>query len=404
MGRGHLYPVFAQLNVRKEDTPQMDLNLNPHEQRLVNRAREFTREMVAPNAAEWEGTRKVPVDTIITAASEGLLGLLVLEEHGGQGVSYTAMARIMEEIASGCMFFAFSLVVHNNLANAISRNGTRKQIKQFIPGLIEGKRIGAFCLTEPEAGSDAAAITTEAKATDEGWVLNGHKAWITNGTVANIFNMYAQTDPALGWRGIVSILVEDCAPGLQRGEMYRVLCGHAMGTAELKLENCRVPRENLLIGPGDAFRAAMLGINIARAFVGAMCCGMVKASLDCAVDYASERKVFGRSVSSFQGIRWQLADVATNLEASRLLTYRTTLAVDRGVDATVEAAHAKKFATRVALTDISNCMQAMGAEGFRADHPLGRHLAGAKMAQYLDGTTEIQNIVISRAMFKSSGG
>ena len=154
------------------------------------------------------------------------------------------------------------------------------------------------------------------------------------------------------------------------------------------------------MGPGDAFKAAMRGISLARAVVGAMCCGMIRESLACAIDYASKREVFGRPVGSFQGIQWQLADVATNLEAARLLTYQAALAIDAGEDATVKAAHAKKFATRVALGDISDCMQVMGAEGFRSDHPLGRHLASAKMAQYLDGTTEIQNVVISRAIFR----
>jgi alkylation response protein AidB-like acyl-CoA dehydrogenase len=378
----------------------MDLNMNPHEQKLVNAAREFTEEMVGPYAAEWELSRRVPLDTIKAAASEGLMGLLVPKEHGGEGVSYTAMARIMEEIASGCMFFAFSLVVHNNLANSISRNGLKNQINEFIPGLVKGDRLGAFCLTEPGAGSDAAAITTEAKMTSEGWVLNGDKAWITNGAVAGLFSVYAQTNPALGWKGIVCLLVEDIAPGFQRGDAYEMLSGHAMGTAQLKLRDCRVPDKNLLIGPEDAFKAAMLGINVARAFVGAMCCGMIKTSFNHAIDYASKREVFGRAVTNFQGIQWQLADVATNLEASRLLTFSATMAIDRGEDGSVKAAHAKKFATRVALSDISNCMQVMGAEGFRMDHPLARHLAAAKMAQYLDGTTEIQNVVISRAMLR----
>ncbi len=381
----------------------MELNLEPHEQKLVETARRFTREMVVPNAAAWEFERKVPIETIRAAAVAGLLGLLVPKEHGGQGLSYTGVSRVMEELASGCMFFSFSLIVHNNLSDNIVRNGTTEHIKKYIPGLILGEQIGAFCLTEPEAGSDAAAITTEAKEIHGEWVLNGHKAWITNGAVANLFSVYAQTDPSLGWRGIVCILVEDNAPGLQRGDVYKMLCGHAMGTSELILKDCTVPNENLLIGHGEAFKAAMRGITIARANVGALCCGMMRASLECAVDYALKRQVFGRPVADFQGVQWQLADVATNLEAARALTYQATLAIDKGEDATIKASHAKKFATRAALTDIGSCMQAMGAEGFRADYALGRHMAGAKMAQYLDGTTEIQNVVISRALFKTGG-
>ncbi len=377
----------------------MNLNLDPREQKLVDVAKEFSKEMVAPHAAEWELARKVPLDTIRAAASADLLGLLVPRELGGQGLSTTAVCRVMEELAAGCMFFAFSLVVHNNLAGNISRNGTPAQIDQFIPALIKGEQIGAFCLTEPGFGSDAAAIETQAKNSDGKWILNGHKAWITNATVANLFSVYAQTDPVSGWKGIVCILVEDDAPGLERGNTYQMLGGHAMGTAELTLKDCKVPQQNLLIGQGEAFKAAMRGIGAARAFVGAMCCGMMHASLDYAVDYASKRRVFGRRVTDFQGVRWQLADVATDLEASRLLAYQAAGAIDRGEDATLKAAHAKKFATRVALTGISNCMQAMGAEGFRLDHPLARHMAGAKMAQYLDGTTEIQNVVISRSIF-----
>jgi len=377
----------------------MDLNLSSHEQMLIDRSRQFTQEKVAPYASEWELERKVPMETIRAAADSNLMGLLVPSGYGGQGLSYTAVSRIMEEIASGCMYFAFSLVVHNNLADNISRNGTPAQIDQFLSGLIKSEHIGAFCLTEPGAGSDAAAITTEGRKGDGEWVLNGQKAWVTNGAVADLFSVYAQTDPSLGWRGIVCILVEAETPGFERGSAYKMLCGHAMGTAELTLKDCRVPEGNLLIGQGDAFKAAMRGINVARANVGAMCCGMIRTSLECAVEYASQRQVFGRSVTSFQGIQWQLADVATNLEASRLLTYQATEAIDRGEEANVKAAHAKKFATRAALSDISTCMQAMGAEGFRMDHPLARHLAGAKMAQYLDGTTEIQNVVISRVMF-----
>lgn len=378
----------------------MDINLDPREQQVVDTAKEFSREMVVPHAAGWELERKVPLDTLRAAGEAGLMGLRVAEKYGGKGLSATATARVMEEIASGCMYFAFSLVVHNNLAGNISDNGTPEQIQQFVPSLIKGEHIGAFCLTEPEAGSDAAAITTEAKAVDGGWVLNGEKAWITNGTVANLFSVYAQTDPALGWKGIVCILVEDNAPGLEKGDVYSMLCGHAMGTAQMTLKDCRAPEENLLIGPEAAFKAAMGGIGFARAIVGAMCCGMIRTSLEYAVTYASERRAFGRPVAGFQGLQWQLADVATNLEAAKLLTYQATRAIDRGENATVIAAHAKKFATRVALADISSCMQAMGAEGFRDEYPLIRHMAGAKMAQYLDGTTEIQNVVISRDLFK----
>lgn len=381
----------------------MEVTLEAREESVVQSAGEFAREMVAPHAAQWEAQRQVPLDTIRAAADAGLAGLLVPSEHGGGGLSYTAMARVMEELAAECMAFAFSMVVHNNLADNIARNGTPGQIERFLPGMIRGETIGAFCLTEPGVGSDAAAVTTEARASGDEWIINGRKAWITNGAVANLFSIYAQTDPALGWKGIACILATDDTPGLVREAPYDLLGGHALGTNGITLENCRVPISQLLIGPGDAFKAAMRGISVARANVAAMCSGMMRASLGHALEYVARREVFGKPVGAYQGVQWQLADVATNLEAARLLTYRATTAIDRGEDANVHAAHAKKFATRAALSGISDCMQAMGAVGLRTEHPLARHMACAKIAQYLDGTTEIQNVVISRALFSGHG-
>lgn len=381
----------------------MDPVLDAREQQLVGTARDFARERVTPHAAAWERERSVPRDTLRAAAEAGLAGLLVPKHHGGQGVSYTAMARIMEELSRGCMAFAFSLVVHNNLAGSIARNGSPALIEHTIPSLVAGERIGAFCLTESGVGSDAAAITTTAREEDDCWVLDGEKAWVTNGTVADLLSIYVQTDAQQGWRGIACLLVDGDAPGLHREEAYALMGGHAMGTAGLTLKNCRVPAERMLIPPGEAFKAAMTGINIARANVGAMCCGILSAGLERALDYTAQRQIFGRPVAGFQGVQWQLADVATELEAARLLTYQATSAIDRGEDGVVEAAHAKKYASRVALTGLSACMQVMGANGFRAEEPLGRHMASAKMAQYLDGATEIQNVVISRALLRSRG-
>ena len=381
----------------------MENTLEPREQALVQRAAAFVRTHVAPHAAQWEAQRRMPLETFRAAAAEGLAGLLVPPHLGGQGLSYTAMARVMEELAAACMAFAFSLVVHNNLADNIARNGTPAQRAAHLPPMIRGERVGAFCLTEPGAGSDAAAVSTRARRDGPRWILDGCKAWVTNASVANLFSVYAQTDPALGWRGIACILVEDTAPGLVRGAPYVLLGGHALGTGEITLQDCAVPADNLLIGPGDAFKAAMRGIGLARANVGAMCCGMLRAGLEQALAHAARRGVFGRPVADYQGMQWQLAEVQTNLQAARLLTTRALATLDRGEDGTLHAAHAKKFATRVALSGIAECMQAMGAAGLRDEHALGRHLAGAKIAQYLDGATEIQNVVIARALFRARG-
>ncbi len=401
--------------------------LSDREARIVELAAAFAREQVAPHAAGWELARKVPLETFRAAAEAGLAGLLVPEAQGGAGLSLTAFARVMEELASACLPFAFMLVVHNNLAGNIARNGSPDQQARFLPPLVRGERVGAFCLTEPGAGSDAAAISTSAReeagggALDGGWVLDGEKAWVTNGAVAGLFSVYAQTGPARGWRGIACLLVEGDTAGLRRPPPYDLLGGHAMGTSGLILEGCRIPAENLLLPAGRAFKAAMEGIDLARATVAAMCCGMMRCGLETALDYAAGRHVFGRPVAEHQGVQWQLADVATDLEAARLLTYAATEAIEEAADGGghsggaaggaeaaetspgVMAAHAKKFATRAALKGLSECMQAMGANGLLAEYPLGRHLAGAKIAQYLDGTTEIQNVVIGRALLKGRG-
>lgn len=381
----------------------MLFELSPSETRLVADAARFAAEHVAPHAADWERERHVPVETFRAAAAAGLAGLLVPEAQGGRGASLTALARVMEELAACSLPFAFMLVVHNNLAGNIARNGTPGQQARYLQEMMAGRRMGAFCLTEPGAGSDAAAITTSARQEDGLWRLDGEKAWVTNGVVADLLSVYAQTDPSLGAKGIICMLVEGDAKGLRREPPYRMLGGHAMGASGLVFDDCRVSDDQMLAPAGRAFHAAMEGIDLARAVVGAMCCGMLRTGLETALAYASERQVFGSTVAEQQGVRWQLADVATDLEASRLLTYQATRALDGGEQATVMAAHAKKFATRAALTGISACMQVLGANGLKDDHPLGQHLVGAKIAQYLDGTTEIQNLVISRALFRKEG-
>jgi alkylation response protein AidB-like acyl-CoA dehydrogenase len=319
---------------------------------------------------------------------------------GGQEVSHTAAARVLEEISGDCMTFAFALMVQNNAAGVIVRSGSAKQIERLLPALLSCSRMGAFCLSEPEVGSDATAISTTARKLDHGWELNGTKAWVTNGSVAQVLCVYAQTDPGCGWRGIACFLVESDTPGLYREPAYALVGTHAAGTNGFRFSNCRVPDENLLLPAGEGFKAAMTGINRARAFIAAMCCGMLRKSLGLALDHAHRRQAFGRAIAEFQGLQWQLADIATDLEAARVLTYEATRALDNGDDAILAAAYAKKFATRIALTRIADCMHVMGAVGYRADYPLGRHLANAKMSDFIDGTTGIQNIVISRRLLQ----
>jgi alkylation response protein AidB-like acyl-CoA dehydrogenase len=378
----------------------VDGRLNPEETAAIAAARTFADAVVAPAAQDWERRRAVPSAVYDQAGAAGLMRLLPAPELGGLGLGVTALARVMEELASQCMAFAFSLVVHNNLVGNIARNGSPAQQSRYLPDLMAGSRIGAFLLTEPTGGSDAAAIQTKATAIGaDRWRIDGAKAWVSNGAVADVLSVYVQTDASAGWRGIACFLVAADSPGVIREPAYDLMGGHALGTGGFRFDGCEVTADDRLLPPGAAFKAAMEGIDLARLTVAAMCCGMMRSALDCALGYTATRQAFGQSTASFQGLQWMLADAATDQRAARLLTYDAAMDLDSGRDATEAAAHAKKFATRAALARIADCMQAMGAIGYRGDYPLGRHLAAAKMAQFLDGTTEIQNVVIARKLF-----
>lgn len=369
------------------------------EREYLERVRAFARERVAPFAADWERLREFPAATFREGARLGLSGLLVGKELGGLGLSHVAMAHVLEDVAGACFAFGFTLFVHHNVLAGIARYGTPAQVARFLEPMLSGERVGAFCLTEPQAGSDAAGIATIASKCPGGWEVHGEKAWVTNGSVADVYSIYAQTDPSLGWRGIACFLVEGHARGLRRHSPYALVGAHAMATNGITLERCVLSDSDLLLGPGKGFKGAMAGINRARMTIAAMCCGILKASLEAAVEYTADRRAFGRPVGSFQGLQFALADVATELEAARLLAYRAARLLDAGETAMIEAAHAKKFATRAALSGITTCMRAMGANGLKTVHPIGRHLASAQVCQYLDGTDEMQNIIIGRGLY-----
>lgn len=367
---------------------------------LIDTARAFARDHIDPNAADWERDRRLPRETIAEAGRAGLCDLLVAPERGGKGLGVDGMAGVMEALAAGDMGFAFSLVCHNNLAGSISARGSAAQKDAYLAPMARADLLGAFLLTEPGAGSDAAAIRTTATGDGDGWVLSGEKAWVTNAAEADLLNVYAQTEPGSGPRGIAAFLVRTDQPGVRRGAPYHMFGAHATGAGGFGFNDVRLGAEQLFLPPGQAFKAAMAAIDLARIVVAFMCTGMMRRGLAVAVDYVRGREAFGGPLSDKQGLQWMLADVATDIEAAAALAARAAAAIDaRDPAAGALAAHAKKFATRAALARLSDCMQVLGANGYRQDLPLARHMAGAKMAQYLDGTTEVQNIVIARSLF-----
>ena len=371
--------------------------LSPEDQTLVDTARSFARDYVRPNAAKWEAAKCIPREALAEAAKAGLT---TLDARRGPDYSKGFLAKllVLEALSEEDFSFAFSLTNTQGIAGRIVNSGTAAQKERYEADLLSTRSLGATALSEPGAGSDFAGISTQAKKVEGGWVLNGEKGWITNAAEASLFVTYAQTDSNLKWRGIASFFVDADREGFERVEPYELLSGHAIGVGGFRMNDYFVPDEEVIAGPGDAFKAAMNSVNEARVYVAGMVNAMVHASLAHAAEYGSDRQTFGKPLLGHQGIAWNLVDVANKLEASRLLTYRAAQMIEDDEDAMLAAAHAKKFAGDYGVPAIADCIQAMGARGMRSDVPLGRHLAGAKLACYTDGSTEIMNDRLAKSL------
>ena len=330
-------------------------------------------------------------------ASLGLAAVQVSEAGGGGGGGYFAKIRIAETFAAACWPSAFALNLMQGGVTRMEREGSPAQIARYLPALVTGDLVCVPALSEPAAGSDFGAIATRARKIAGGWALDGEKAWVTLGAQADLLVMYAQTEAGSGAKGIASFLVDLHAPGIERS-VGPVIGGAALGMATIRLSDVRVTDADLFAPPGQAFKRGLRGVTGARVHVAAMICATVETALRTATGYAATRGAFGKPILDQQGLRWQLADVATELEAARLLTYRAAHTVAADGDAQVEATFAKKYAAEMAGRGIAACMQAMGAEGLRPVHGLGRHLVSARLAAYADGTTEMQAERIGAAL------
>lgn len=369
----------------------IDLPLTEREQELVTEARRFAVDVIGPQAAAWERTRQpLPRDVFRQYAAAGFSGLLVPVESGGQGVSFLCKVRVAEVMARSC--FAATFALNNSQATTarLVREGTEDQKHRYLSRLLSGEIVSAPAITEPGGGSDATAMITRATKVDGGWRIDGRKAWITNGAHADLAVLYAQTQEGVGARGIASFFVDLHAVGVERSRIYPMMGGAAIGAAELTLRDVFVSDADVIAAPGTAFKQAMTGITAARTHVAAMANGIVEECLTRAVAYAGQRSAFGAKLLEHQGLRWSLADVATDLAASRLLAYYAAGLIHREEEAIFAASQAKSFSSQMAPRAVAACMQAMGAIGLAEDHPFSRHLIGARIAGYVDGTTEIQ--------------
>lgn len=377
--------------------------LTVEEAAFLDGAAAFTAKTVAQHANEWERQRRQPVEALREAASLGLLRLETPEEQGGLGHRYLVKLALCEEMSRADMAFTFSMVNTQNVAARLAVSPVAQHREEHVPALMSGEIFGATALSEPGAGSDFSSIRTRAEKVAGGWRLDGEKGWITNAGIADLFIAYVQTDVSAGWRGIACFLVDARKPGFTRRPAYDLMGGHAIGAGGFMLENYLASDEDMIAPPGEAFKLAMKGVNGARVYVAAMCVGMLGHALETALAYGAERRAFGKSLLEHQGLNWSLGDVANDLEALRGLTAHAGGLIDCEEDAVMAAAHTKKFAGRVTLPRLADCVQAMGAAGLREEHGLHRHIACAKIAAYTDGSTEIMNERIGAGLLRSYG-
>jgi butyryl-CoA dehydrogenase len=375
----------------------MNFELN-EEQRLVrDMVNDFAQNEIAPRAAEVDKTEEFPADNIHKMADLGLLGLPYPEKYGGGGGDYLSYAIAVEEIARACGSTALIYAAHVSLGCApLYDFGTEEQKQRWLPRLCSGRGLAAFGLTEPEAGSDAGATRTTAVRDGDDYVLNGSKMWITSGAIADVVVATAKTDPSAGTRGISCFLVPKGTPGFIPGKNEPKMGLKGSVTSALSFENCRVPAANLLGKEGEGFRQMLITLDGGRISIGAMALGLAQAALDEASRYAKERVQFGQPIAKFQAIRWMIADMATEVDAARMMVYRAAAMKDSGKAFTKEAAMAKLYASEVSERAAFKALQIHGGYGYSREYPVERIYRDQRLCTIGEGTSEIQRLVIAR--------
>ncbi len=377
----------------------MDFELTD-EQALARRtAREFAEAEIAPVIARYDEAEEFPAELVARLGALGFMGVLVPPEYGGAGLDHVAYALMVEELSRVDGSIGITMWAHNSLCtNHIYTFGTPAQRQRYVPPLARGEVLGAWGLTEPGSGSDAAAMRTTAVEDDGAFVLTGSKAFITNGSVAGTAVVLAKTTPAAGGRGVSAFILERGMAGFRAGQRYRKLGLHASDTAELVLEGVRVPRENLLGARDRGFQDTKQVLEGGRIAMAAMGVGLAQGALDQAVRYARERQAFGQPIGKFQGLQAMLADLATEVEAARLLTLRAAYGKDQGRPVMAEAAMAKVFASEVAVRCATRAVQVHGGYGYTREFPIERFYRDAKLCEIGEGTSEVQRMVIARQL------
>lgn len=375
----------------------MNFKLTDEHEQLKQMIRDFAENEVAPTAAERDEEARFDREIWDKMAELGLTGIPWPEEYGGAGFDYLAYVIAVEELSRVCASTGVTLSAHTSLAGwPVYKFGTEEQKQKYLRPMAEGKKIGAYCLTEPGSGSDAGAMKTTATLDGDEYVINGSKIFITNGGEAEIYIVFALTNPEAKTRGVSAFIVESSFPGFKVGKKEDKMGIRSSPTAEIIFDNCRVPKENLLGEEGQGFKIAMQTLDGGRNGIAAQAVGIAQGALDAAIKYAKEREQFGKPIAANQGIAFKLADMATAVEASRLLTYQAAWLESNGLPYGKASAMAKLMAGDTAMSVTTDAVQVFGGYGYTKEYPVERFMRDAKITQIYEGTQEIQRLVISR--------
>ena len=378
----------------------MDFSLSKTEELFLQMIREFAEKEVKPLAAEVDEEERFPLETVEKMAKTGLMGIPVPVKYGGAGGTNLMYGMAVEELSRVCGTTGVVLSAHTSLCCApIMENGTEEQKMKYLPRLASGEWIGAFGLTEPNAGTDAAMQQTTAVLDGDQYVLNGNKIFITNAVYAHVYVIFAMTDKSLGNKGISAFIVEKGTPGFSIGKKEKKMGIRGSATTELVFEDCRIPKENLLGQQGKGFAIAMKTLDGGRVGIAAQALGIAQGAMDETIKYTKERKQFGRSISQFQNTQFQMADMETKVQAARLLVRSAHQKKDNGMPYSVDAAMAKLFAAETAMEVTTKAVQLHGGYGYTREYPVERMMRDAKITEIYEGTSEVQRMVIAGKLF-----
>jgi alkylation response protein AidB-like acyl-CoA dehydrogenase len=379
----------------------MEFNYSEELLEIKRIAREFAENEIRPHVMEWDEQQIFPRDVLAQLAALGFLGILIPHQYGGSGLGYLEYATIVEELSRVDGSIGISVAAHNSLCTGhIFAFGTEDQRQRFVAPLARGEKIGAWSLTEPEAGSDAGGTQTTARLDGECWVLNGQKTFTTHGTYGDICVAMAVTDRAAGHHGISAFIVEKGTPGFHPGKKENKLGLRASDTSTVVFDDCRIPKNNLLGELGHGFIDALTVLDGGRISIAALALGMAQGAYEAALKYSKQRKQFGRAIADFQAIQFKLADMATEIDAARLLTHRAAWMQDQGMKTTTQSSMAKLYAGEVAVRVANECVQIHGGYGYIKEYPAEKYYRDVKLCTIGEGTSEIQRMVIARELLK----